>query len=92
MSEPTRSPDAAYTTGTEIGPPVLFYDFNMPPTNGLFSVMPARRATHYVGQRVIFGCQSDEIMAMGEVVEMGDTLLRVRELGLLPVYESEAVS
>lgn len=81
---------AAYTSGSEIGPPVLFYDFNMPPSDdGLFSVMPARRATHYIGQRVIFGCQSDEIMAMGEVVEMGDTLLRVRDLGLLSVYESE---
>jgi len=81
---------AAHTSGGQHEPPVLFYDFNMPPRygNGLFSVMPAEDCIHYTGQRVVFGCQSDEVMALGVVEEIGKDLLGVRWLGELPVYRS----
>ena len=62
--------------------PRLFYDFNMPPRrDGTYAV--SRRgyaATLDFGQRVIFGCPADEVMAEGVIVGFrGDRTVVVRK-------------
>lgn len=47
--------------------PVLFYDFNMPSRDGLYWCMGDDWKLS-AGQRVLFGCQGDDVMAYGHVV------------------------
>lgn len=62
--------------------PRLFYDFNMPPRrDGSYAV--SRRgyaALLDFGQRVIFGCESDGVLAEGVIVGFrGDRTVFVRK-------------
>ena len=62
--------------------PELLYDFNMPPKrDGTYAV--SRRgyaALLHAGQRVIFGCRNDELMAEGVIVGFrGDSQVYVRK-------------
>lgn len=47
--------------------PVLFYDFNSPPGADGYYLCLGVNSVHHPGQRVIFGCQSDELMYEGIV-------------------------
>ena len=61
--------------------PKLFYDFNSPPdTAGLYWV-PSDLWQLHVGQRVLFGCEEDEVMASGRVVGL------VKELAMVEWME-----
>ena len=48
--------------------PMLFYDFNSPPDDdGLYTALVLGDWELRLGQRVIFGCEADDVMAEGEI-------------------------
>lgn len=61
--------------------PVLFHDFNSPArSDGTFMALPNELLSVEPGQRVLFGCVSDEMVEKGVVVavELDGQLIRIR--------------